>query len=458
MRIELTVNGKLHRTDVPPMKPLLAVLREDCGLTGTKEGCGEGECGACSVIMDGRLVNACLIPAFQAAGREILTIEGLGSSDKMDALQEAFVTAGGVQCGFCTPGMILAGRALLEENPDPGEDEIKIALSGNICRCTGYEKIYDSVRLAVAAGYPETLGQRANLCGGEFTPEAGGQFFSPASLAEALDVYDKHRDATLMAGTTDIVPDLRSGKINPKSAIDLTRVPELRGIGKEGARIRIGACVTNGDILRDAIIKKYLPSLWTAAARSGAPAIQNRATIGGNLATASGAADLPGLLLALDASVVVESVNGAREMTLEKFIRAYREPDLEPNEILREILIPEPKINSCQKFYKRGSRKALTLSRISLGIYAEITDGVIEEFRAGAGSMSPVPIRLPKLEATVKGQKITAELISLAAETVRNEVNPRKSPAWRKAMAANLVSRFFDEYHELSARKCEREI
>ena len=157
MRIELTVNGKLLRADVPPMKLLLAVLREDFGFTGSKEGCGEGECGACSVIMDGCLVNACLVPAFQASGREILTIEGLGSSDSMDLLQKAFVSEGGVQCGFCTPGMIMAARALLEENPSPTLEEVKIALSGNICRCTGYEKIYDAIGKAIKDNYCATF-------------------------------------------------------------------------------------------------------------------------------------------------------------------------------------------------------------------------------------------------------------------------------------------------------------
>lgn len=451
MRIELTINGKLHRADVPPMKTLLAVLREDCGLTGAKEGCGEGECGACSVIMDGRLVNACLIPAFQAAGRELLTIEGLGSSENMDILQQSFVAAGGVQCGFCTPGMVLAARALLEENQAPTDGDIKTGLSGNICRCTGYAKIYDAVSMAVEKGYTDTFEKRENLCSGEAPTETSSLdelFCSPLNLSEALEFYDKNRDATLMAGTTDIVVDIRNGKIKPKKGIDLTRIPELQGICKEGGRIRIGACATNGDLLRSAVIKKYLPALWAAAAKSGAPAVQNRATVGGNLATASGAADLPSVLLPLNASVAVESVDGVREMPLEKFARAYRDPDLAKNEILREILIPEPKPGSCQRFYKRGSRKALTLSRITLGIYAEITDGVIEEFRAGAGSMSPVPIRLPKLEAAVRGRKITPELAALAAETVRDEVNPRKSPAWRKAIAANLVRRFFDELRQ----------
>ena len=172
--------------------------------------------------------------------------------------------------------------------------------------------------------------------------------------------------------------------------------------------------------------------------------MQNRATIGGNLATASGAADLPSILLPLDASVSVESVGGTREMKLEKFIRGYRDPDLAPNEIMKEVIVPLPKPGSVQKFYKRGSRKALTLSRVSLGFYAEVESGVVWEFRAGAGSMSPTPVRLRKLEAAVKEKKLTPELISEAVETVRGEVNPRKSPEWRKAMTANLTRRFLE--------------
>ena len=453
MRIELTVNGKLRHADVPPMKLLLAVLREDLRLTGSKEGCGEGECGACSVIMDGRLVNACLVPAISASGSEILTIEGLGSSADMDLLQKAFVSEGGIQCGFCTPGMIIAARALLEENPAPTEAEVKEALSGNICRCTGYEKIYQSVNKAIADGYCETFRKRENLCSGDMpepTCDEDKNFFAPQDLAEALEILDKNQDATLMAGTTDIIPDIKNGKYKPSKAIDLSRVKELKGINKIGDKISIGSSAANGDIIRSAIIKKYLPALWEAAARSGAPAVQNRATIGGNLATASGAADLPSILLPLEASVVLESKDGTREMKLEKFIRGYRDADRLPNEIIREIIVPVPAPNAVQKFYKRGSRKALTLSRISLGLYAEVESGIIWEFRAGAGSMSPTPIRLPRLEAVLKGKRLTADLIAEAAQTAADEVNPRKSSLWRKNMTANLVRRFLEE--EASAK------
>jgi len=127
------------------------VLREKLGLTGTKEGCGEGECGACSVLLDGQLVNSCLVPVLQAAGCEVLTIEGLARDGELHPLQEAFALAGGAQCGICTPGMILASYALLQRSPRPSDQEIREGLAGNLCRCTGYEKIFESVRQASRA-------------------------------------------------------------------------------------------------------------------------------------------------------------------------------------------------------------------------------------------------------------------------------------------------------------------
>jgi carbon-monoxide dehydrogenase small subunit len=133
------------------MERLLDVLRERLGLTGTKEGCGEGECGACSVLMDGELVNSCLVPMLQATGCEITTIEGLAKNGRLDPLQEAFALSGGAQCGICTPGMILASYQLLMRRPHPSDEEIREGLAGNLCRCTGYQKIFDAVRQASKA-------------------------------------------------------------------------------------------------------------------------------------------------------------------------------------------------------------------------------------------------------------------------------------------------------------------
>jgi len=146
--IKFTVNGKKKEAETTTSTRLLDLIRDDLHLTGTKEGCGKGECGACTVIMNGELTASCLVLAPQADGAVITTIEGIGNGDRLDLIQEAFIETGAVQCGFCTPGMILAVKKLLEENPHPDEEEIKRGISGNLCRCTGYQKIFDAVKLA----------------------------------------------------------------------------------------------------------------------------------------------------------------------------------------------------------------------------------------------------------------------------------------------------------------------
>ncbi len=148
MRITATINGLERTVDVPPATSLLTVLRDELGLTGSKNACEEGECGSCSVWLDGEVVCACLVPAAQADGRSVRTIEALGDGTRLHAVQEAFLEAGAVQCGFCTPGLVVATADLLARVPDPSDDEIREALSGNLCRCTGYQKIFDAVRLA----------------------------------------------------------------------------------------------------------------------------------------------------------------------------------------------------------------------------------------------------------------------------------------------------------------------
>jgi len=146
--IKLVINGKPYELSVPPWRTLLEVIREDLKLTGTKEGCGQGECGSCTVIMGGKTVNSCLVPAVEADNKEITTIEGLADGDNLHPIQEAFVTQVGMQCGFCTPGIIMSAKALLDENPSPTEIEIREGIAGNFCRCTGYTKIIESIGVA----------------------------------------------------------------------------------------------------------------------------------------------------------------------------------------------------------------------------------------------------------------------------------------------------------------------
>ncbi|MEN6375728.1 MAG: (2Fe-2S)-binding protein [Smithella sp.] len=153
MKISFTLNGKKTEIDVAPDRRVVDVLREDLGLTGTKEGCGAGECGACTILTDGETRLSCLMLAAQLEGLNIITVEGLAVDGRLHPLQQAFVERGAVQCGFCTPGMLLAGVALLKKNPDPSHEEIREGLSGNLCRCTGYQKIIDAVQAAAGNLY-----------------------------------------------------------------------------------------------------------------------------------------------------------------------------------------------------------------------------------------------------------------------------------------------------------------
>jgi carbon-monoxide dehydrogenase small subunit len=145
IQVNCIINDETQTFDAHPMARLLDVLREQLHLTGTKEGCGEGECGACTVLFDGEIVNSCLVPVAQVNGAEITTIEGVASGDQLHAVQQAFIDCGGAQCGICTPGMVLAAVDLLERNPNPTETDIRNGLAGNLCRCTGYMKIFESV-------------------------------------------------------------------------------------------------------------------------------------------------------------------------------------------------------------------------------------------------------------------------------------------------------------------------
>lgn len=149
--LQTTVNGNRIETDIEPGLRLLDFIRKNLGLTGTKEGCGEGECGACTVILNGKTVNACLVLAAQIHGKALTTIEGLESEGELNPVQQAFLDNGAVQCGFCIPGMVLSATALLDEKPDPSDEEIKECISGNLCRCTGYDKMFIAIKKASEA-------------------------------------------------------------------------------------------------------------------------------------------------------------------------------------------------------------------------------------------------------------------------------------------------------------------
>ena len=454
MKFECIVNGKTRVIDSPPMKRLLDILRQDLGLMGAKEGCGEGECGACAVLLDGRLVNSCMVPAFQLPGRRVETIEALARDGKPDVLQQAFMDSGAVQCGFCTPGMVMAARALLAHNPSPTREEIRAGIAGNLCRCTGYESIVDAVETAAEKGYsPGVDAERCGRIDFSVTDEEARSVFLPQTLEEALAVMSKHAgEITPVAGGTDLMVDIeKKGHPSPEIVLDINGIDELRRIRLSGNWLEIGAGVTFAEIARDRNVLEIAPMLAGCASQVGAPAIQNRATIGGNIATASAAADSPPALMALGARLLLASEAGLREISIGDFFSGYRTTALQAGELISFIRIPLAAKHYVQLFRKVGLRRALAISRISIACAAEVQGGKVTVCRLYAGSMSPSPLFLEKASELVVGKTLTDELARESGKLAEEAVSPRTSPEYRKETTGKLVARFFRDILKGSA-------
>ncbi len=487
MTISLTVNGQRHEVTAPPLRRLLDILREDLGLTGAKEGCGEGECGACAVLLDGELVNACLVPALQLDGREVVTVEGLGTRERPDPVQRAFLEEGAVQCGFCIPGMVMAARALLDRHPHPNRGEIRRALAGNLCRCTGYERIFRAVERAAAASsagdegaHPLAAARRSPARGaaaGRASSDAAGPAaHRPCTLDEALALLrEGGEEITVVAGATDLLAEIKLGRPAPRAVLDVTGLGELGVIAPEQGGLTIGATVTFSALAAHPDVRAHFPALSAAAAQVGAVAIQNRATLGGNLMTASPAADSPPMLLALEASAVLASHAGTpagtrtgtrtgtrggkragtraetREVPLATFYTGYRRTARRPEELLVAVRVPWPAPGARQAFHKAGPRLAQSIAKVSLGASARLAGGgVLRDVRLAAGSVAPTVAALTRTQAYLEGRSLdpraAAGVLARAEAIAASEVAPiddvRSTAEYRRAVLGGLVGRF----------------
>lgn len=495
MRVSFTVNGVPRVLDTQPLRRLLDILRDDLGLTGVKEGCGEGECGACAILLDGALVQSCLVPAVQLAGRSVVTIEALGSAAAPDPVQQAFLDEGAVQCGFCIPGMVLATHALLERDPSPDEEAIRAGLSGNICRCTGYERIVRAVQLVAgsraAAGHDAGMtaaggaataatgvsglaaarsesdapaappafaasdpsGVPAAMCTPRATtvppavlPEA--TILSPATLEEALTALGSGAaDGAILAGGTDLMLPGVQPPLASRFVLDLSRVDGLTGIRVHGDTIELGAAVTVATLADDPLVARHLPSLAAAARLFGAPAIRNRATLGGNIASASPAADLPPALLTLGAIVVLASTSGRREVPLDGFYTGYRRTERRADELIVTVRVPVPAADTRQEFFKAGTRRAQSIARVSVAGAAHLdATGALRSVRLAAGSVAPVPILLAETMQFLEGCHLDGALVAEADRRAAAEVSPiedvRSNVAYRRFVTGRFVARF----------------
>lgn len=459
--IRFLINGERREiAATPPTRTVLEYLRQDERRTATKEGCAEGDCGACTVVIgearDGavryRAVNSCLVFLPELHGRLLLTAEGLpDAGGQPHPVQAALAEHHATQCGYCTPGFVMAMFALFHGEPLPDRAAADEALAGNLCRCTGYRPIVDAA-IAIA-------GQRADRFAAteaalarslaELGPaaEPGQGYAQPASLDEALDLLAEHPEAHLLAGGTDLGLLVTKHFRSLPFVISLARIGELREIEETSHAIRVGAGVTYTDAL--AVIERAYPSFGRLIRRIGSVQIRNLGTIGGNVANASPIGDSLPPLLALDASLELRSRAGRRQLPLAEFFIDYRQTARRPGEIVTRIELPKPAPGEIFRAYKVSKRHDQDISTVCAAFRLRLDGTRVVGFSAAFGGMAAIPKRASALEAAVTGRPWTDETVDAGVAALTAEFTPlsdfRGSADYRRLVAGNLLRRFLLE-------------
>lgn len=482
MRIDFILNGRPRAVECAPGRRVIDLLREDFGLTGSKEACSSGECGACSILVNGASRLSCLMLACQLQGRSVTTVEGLSPEPAgMHPLQQAFITSGAVQCGYCSPGMLIAAADLLNRQRRPGRQQIRRALSGNLCRCTGYQKIIDAVETA-ARDWPEGLAGYGNLLNpalpagpgvapGEPEVSDGGEsdrpvhilpdvpvvsalqggsglpalrVLQPSSLEELQGMRRDCPDAVLMAGGTDVLVWIRAGRITTGTLVLTAGVPELQRLDLDGSDLVIGAGVNLQTILDDPRVREGWPLLASALEQIGSPPIRHMATLAGNICSASPAGDSLPVLYILGAEL--ETAEGQRKSRtpIAEFITGPGQTVLREDECLLSVRIPRPAAGNSSGFVKIGQRKALAIAIASLAYsYRLDEEGRVQQMKMAWGSVGPTVMRFPDIEAGFEGRVLDRELIEewspRVAERVRPITDVRGSAEYRRLAAGRLL-------------------
>jgi xanthine dehydrogenase small subunit len=457
--VAFLLNGTPVRVqNAAPTRTLLDWLREERGLTGTKEGCNEGDCGACSVIVTDaggpKALNACILFLPQLQGRAVRTVEGIAHADgTLHPVQQAMVDHHGSQCGFCTPGFIAAMAAAHAHGRTDHDDQ----LAGNLCRCTGYAPIIRAAQAAEGAPLPGWVAADRDFIFAQVPSEGaagGGQTapldgYRPTTTADLARWYAANPDATLIAGATDV------GLWVTKQLRDLSPVAFLNGIS-DLARIeatpdtiRIGAGVTLSALWE--AMKQPHPSFAELIRRYASVQVRNAATIGGNIANGSPIGDGPPALIALGATLHLRRGDTRRDLALEDFFLDYRKQDRRPGEFVEAVTIPASA--PALRCYKISKRFDQDISAVCGCFNVTVEAGTVTGARISFGGMAGIPKRATHVEATLIGQPWTDATITAATAAFAQDYTPlsdmRASAAYRMGVAQNLLTRYF---HDLAGR------
>ena len=443
----------MELADVDPTATLLDWLREDRGLTGTKEGCNEGDCGACTVMVteDGthKALNACILFLPQLHGKAIRTVEGAsGPNGEAHPVQQAMVDLHGSQCGFCTPGFVMSMVA----SHANGATDHDTQLAGNLCRCTGYAPIIRAAKAAETHPIPKWINaDQSFFCSQIPRGEAESRGAEPSSAhlpasADALAaLYAQFPDATLIAGATDVglwvTKQLR--ELDP--VIFLNRCEDLKDITITDDEIRFGAMVDMnrmGDALGD-----IHPSYAEMIRRYASVQVRHAATVGGNIANGSPIGDNPPALIALNATLHLRKGDTRRTIPLEEFFIDYGKQDRAPGEFVEAVSFPrQPNRLKCYKLSKRFDQD---ISAVCGCFNITITDGTVTQARIAFGGMAGIPKRASHVEAALLGQPWTLDTIQAATQDFDRDFTPmtdmRASAQYRLETAKAMLERYFRE-------------
>ncbi|MEO6035375.1 MAG: xanthine dehydrogenase small subunit [Verrucomicrobiota bacterium] len=464
--LEFVLNGRPVRVENrSPNTTVLEYLR-GIGCTGTKEGCAEGDCGACSIVIveqraDGknifRAVNSCLMPLPLIAGRTVITVEGVANGE-LHAVQRAMVQNNGSQCGYCTPGIVMSMLEGFYRDDLKEPWQIDDQLCGNLCRCTGYRPIRDAAIEAFAqkrSGSDHFAGQlergSAELSMVEYF-STDEKFYRPGSLASLFRLLADNPDARLIAGATELGLEITKRYRKFATLISVEAVPELKESVASDLEWRIGAAVTLTQ-LEEALVGEF-PPFAKMLAVFGSRQIRNRATLGGNLVTASPIGDSAPVLIAYNAKVVLASAGGERVLELEKFFQAYRKTALQPGEILKTILLPRARLQTeckeLREFYKVSKRREMDISTVAACFAVDLDErNVVQAARLVYGGVAATTMRARKTEAALLGKIWSAETVVRVLPVLGKEFTPisdvRGSAAYRENLITRLFQKFFHE-------------
>jgi len=446
------VNGHEHRVrEASVFSTLSNWLRYDEGATGTKIVCEEGDCGACTVLMrrsadeDFVPVNSCIQALFQLDGASIVTVEGLKDGNALSAVQEAMVAFHGAQCGFCTPGFVVAMSAMFERHDRVGEAQVRDALTGNLCRCTGYEPIIKAAISVDGASMPK-LRERYPALPGARGAVRVGHFYAPETLVEAIRFKAGHPGCTIVQGGTDFGVWVNKRNFRAPAILSLAKIAGLDRIAMEGEAVSVGGSVTLAAFHE--FIAGRIPELSGILDLFGSPQIRNAGTLAGNIANGSPIADTLPYLFVAASELELTGLAGPRCVPVERFYLGYKTFDLRPDELITRILI-QPTGSDVVKLYKVTRRKDLDISAFTAAIRLRMDGSTIASVRIAYGGVGPVVMRLPRTEELVTGKPATLALFEEAGRVARSEVAPitdvRGSKDYRLQLAENILPKFWYE-------------